>query len=902
MNVFRLIANTRLLALFCCLLFAAVAMQAQNGSITGTVMDNQGAVVPAAKVVLLDQERAGVRNMESTAEGLFMFGSLPPSTYTVTVEAPGFKKWEKKELHLYPGDRLGVTDIVLQVGQVNETVTVEASVATLQTESAKVEGTVTSQQMTELASMDRSFLNMMRTIPGVNGLSFNDVGGGSMNINGQRNDQMTFMVDGATNMSFGSQTCCVAVPNLDMIQEMKVITNGATADQGQVGASQVMVVTKSGTKEFHGNVYYYRRHESMNANSWTNNITGTAKGRDRMNQGGLTLGGPLYIPKVFNTSKDKLFFFVSAELWKNLTPSITQATVPTQAERNGDFSQSIRMSDKSVPVLLDPNNLVNGVRQPVPNNFIAVSLRNPDALKLMNVMPLPNITDLTGIQYNFRRVNSSAYRDFLKKSYKIDYNFSEKWRFYGRYSRDRNEAGDPRGMGSFEVDNAGNTLGWAITTKDAWNGVLNATTIITPTTTNEIVLAMSKPNTHGIMDKNGYLRKNLNLTYGLPDMSVVQQDYAPTVSLGGGGLQNAPSLGSTFRILQANPDYSITDNFSKVLTRHTFKLGGTFQLDRTDQSRWGGVPTNGAFNFTQDAVNPGDYDYQYATMLTGGFNTFTQSKKDPEGRFVFHQVEWWAMDTWKVTPTLTLDLGMRFSLYRGVSYYDTKGQSVAFSRDLWDPKQTVRLFGYAPGSKAIDTATGLLYPSFMRGQIVPGSGNIDNGFTVVGKGGTAPHLFPDRGVQFSPRIGIAWQPKFLPKTVIRAGGGVFKNRVAGQIGIDSVMAPPTTRNTILRYGNMRDINASLYNMISPPDVSTIGYTGSGKVPTTVNWNFAVERELPSAVLLTTSYIGSISRNLPYATGMNGRILASELLTNMQPAAPATIPPSSSSYRSACPAS
>ena len=418
MNAFRLITNTRLVALLCCLLFAAVAVQAQNGAITGTVKDNQGAVVPGAKVVLLDQERAGLRNMDSTSEGMFLFDSLSPSTYTVTVEAPGFKKWEKKELHVYPGDRLGVNDIVLQVGQVNETVTVEASVATLQTESAKVEGVVTSQQMTEISNYNRNFLNMMRTIPGVTGLSTSDGVGAMMNINGQRNDEVTFKLDGAINMSFGSQVCCIAGPNVDLIEEVKVVTNGATADMGAVGSSQVMVVTKSGGKEFHGDLYYFRRHESMNANSWTNNITATAKGRDRMNQGGFTLGGPLFIPKLFNTKKDKLFFFVSTEMWKNLTPSNTQVTVPTAAERSGDFSQSIRMSDKSTPVLLDPNNLVNNVRQPVPNNFIAVAFRNPDALKLMNVMPLPTLTtaalNAAGVQYNYYRQNSSAYRDFCR--------------------------------------------------------------------------------------------------------------------------------------------------------------------------------------------------------------------------------------------------------------------------------------------------------------------------------------------------------------------------------------------------------------------------------------------------------------------------------------------------------
>ena len=207
---------------------------------------------------------------------------------------------------------------------------------------------------------------------------------------------------------------------------------------------------------------------------------------------------------------------------------------------------------------------------------------------------------------------------------------------------------------------------------------------------------------------------------------------------------------------------------------------------------------------------------------------------------------------------------MRFSLYQGGTYYDAKGQSTTFSPSLWNPNAVVTLYAYAPNNKAVNPLTGALYPSFMRGQIVPGSGNPDNGFSVTGQNGIPARLMPDQPVMVSPRIGIAWQPKFLPKTVIRVGGGMFRSRVNGNQGMDSVAAPPTTRDTVLRYGNMAAISSALYNLISPPDLSVRGYTGSGKIPLTTNYNFAIERELPLASLLTASYVGSISRYLPYA--------------------------------------
>jgi hypothetical protein len=701
----------------------------------------------------------------------------------------------------------------------------------------------------------------------VTGVSAGDVGGNMANINGQRQDQVAFKLDGMLNMDMGNNSCCSSQVNVDMIGEIKVITNGATADMGTVGSSQVMVVTKSGSKEFHGNAYYYRRHESMNANSWTNNFNNVVRGRDRQNVVGFTLGGPLFIPKLFNTSKEKLFYFVSEEVWKNLTPNQTTATVPTQLERNGDFSQSYHVNNNTPVVLLDPNNVVNGVKQPLSGNFIPLSLRNADAQKFMNVMPLPNFTSSTTYQYNFKLQNSSNYNDKRTQGYKVDYNLSERWRLYMRYSRDYDEQGTPNGLGSFEFDSAGKTMGWNWRHRDAWNTVLNVTTIISPTMTNELFVGGNANKDHQDVDKVTYLRSTLGLIYGLPDPTLVPGGYAPRVTFTGADLPNSPNLGTQRPFFAINSDSQITDNFTKVMTRHTIKVGATFQIDRKDQNPWNGTTAVGAFQFGRDpSNNAADYDYQYANMLTGNFNTFQQIQKVVEGRYVFHQGEWYVMDTWKVRPNLTLDMGLRFAVYQPT--YDSKGQQATFSRDLWNPNQVVKLYGYAAGGKAVDPTTGILYPGFLRGNIVPNSGDINNGFTVVGKNNVPAHLLPYTGIQYAPRIGVAWQPKFLPKTVIRVGGGVFKDRMQSNVGMDAQNSPPTSRTSTLQFGNVADVNSSLFTLISPPGISQSGYTGSGQIPTTYNWNFAVERELPYATLLSASYIGSVSRHLIYLNWIN----------------------------------
>ena len=302
------------------------------------------------------------------------------------------------------------------------------------------------------------------------------------------------------------------------------------------------------------------------------------------------------------------------------------------------------------------------------------------------------------------------------------------------------------------------------------------------------------------------------------------------------------------------------------MTRHSIKVGGNYQMDRKDQDPWGGTNHPGNFNFAKDASNPGDTDYQYANMLIGAFQTFDQIEKVVEGRFVFHQAEWWVMDTWKARPNLTIDLGLRFSVFQPA--YDAKGQLCSFSRDLWDPTKVVSLYGYGAGNKALDPTTGLLYPSFLRETIVVGSGNIDNGFSLSGKNGIPEGLLPYGGLQYAPRIGIAWQPKFLPKTVIRMGVGEFKDRLQGNVTYWGVQGPPTTRSSTLRYGNVSNISSALYNIFSPPSLSQNGYSGSGKVPKTIQWNFAIQRELPGANLLTVTYLGSIARHLIYQSRLN----------------------------------
>jgi hypothetical protein len=340
------------------------------------------------------------------------------------------------------------------------------------------------------------------------------------------------------------------------------------------------------------------------------------RGRDRQNQVGFTLGGPLFIPNLFNTKKDKLFFFVSEELWRNLNPSTTTMTVPTELDRQGDFSPSPRANDVSPVTVLEP---LTG-RAPFPGNLIPRERWNKDMVTLMNMIPLPNYVGET--TYNFRQSNTSGYSDKLIQNYRIDYNATDRWRVYFRFTRDYSESGSPTAMASFEKDKNGTPMGWQVAPKPDFSVLWNVTTIISPTFTNELVMGGQSVMYYYNIDKGQYLRKNLGLSFSLPYPQTLVGDYGPYISFGGTGNNNMPRLGTLLPYHALAHDYNIVDNLTKVYARHTLKTGFTYELNRKDQDTWSGTNHAGRFEFNRDTQNPMDTDYQFANFLTGTYQTF----------------------------------------------------------------------------------------------------------------------------------------------------------------------------------------------------------------------------------------------------------------------------------------
>src|SRR5215470_17103658 len=366
-----------------CLLFISLfafnfSVFAQNtsGSITGVVQDASGAVIPGAQVSLINQEQGvTLRETITNEAGIYLFSALPAATYTVTVELPGFKTYKKTDVKLFVNDKLGMPPIILEVGSQAESVTVEAETVQLETVSAERSGIVTGRQIVDIALNGRDFTRLLKTIPGAPA----DAVSGTTTFNGQRSTQNNFTVDGQTVTDSGVNQQFAYRISMDAIAEFKVSTTSQSAEFGRNSGAQVQVASKSGGAEFHGGGYWFKRHEGWNANSFTNNRTGTPRQIYRFLTTGYNLGGPI--------QKNKMFFFFSHEWGRSKTPPAPRRIiVPTAAERAGDFSQT--RDTAGVPVIIkDP---VTGL--PFQGNIIPSNRITTLGAQVLKWLPMPNVT------------------------------------------------------------------------------------------------------------------------------------------------------------------------------------------------------------------------------------------------------------------------------------------------------------------------------------------------------------------------------------------------------------------------------------------------------------------------------------------------------------------------------
>ena len=363
--------------------------QTTSGSITGNVVDAQHGAVPNAVVTATELEKKFTFNTKSDEVGRFVFTQVPPGTYRISAESPGFKKYDRVGITLNANDKISIGDLVMEVGTVTEQIEVSASAVQLQTESAERSSALVAKQMENIAVNSRSYLDLVKLVPGVvSTVNLQTAGPGglaSISANGTRTNSNQLTINGISNVDTGSNGSVNVTVSLDSVQEFKILTGVYQAEYGRSMGAQISVVTKSGTSEFHGSSYWFHRNDSLNANNWLNNRNGLPRNLFRFNDLGYTLGGPVYIPKILK-SRDKLFFFWSEEFQRQLRPqSAHNITVPTDLERQGDFSKSVDNNGNPFSII-DPN-----THAPFPGNVIPANRLYAPGIALLKLLPEPNV-------------------------------------------------------------------------------------------------------------------------------------------------------------------------------------------------------------------------------------------------------------------------------------------------------------------------------------------------------------------------------------------------------------------------------------------------------------------------------------------------------------------------------
>jgi Outer membrane receptor proteins, mostly Fe transport len=475
------------LALLSFFLVSIASAQTVSGSIVGKVLDSTGSPMADVSIKLTSEDTAASRDLASGHAGDFSFNATPPGLYTLTIEHPGFKRYQKQHIELTASDRLFAGDIRLELGAVTDSVTVRADGASVQITSGERSGIITSEEIQDLTVINRDFATLVELMPGVVANTGAEVpgfaGNTTFNVLGGRTTGNNITIDGlpADNSNAGNVNTYVSI---DSVATVEVKVSNMSAEFGRKPGASIQAVTKSGSQKFHGAMYYLKRHEEFNANNFFNNRLGLPQIPYRVTTVGANIGGPLYIPRLFNKDKSKLFFFFSSEEIREARPqAIRQVTVPTALERQGDFSQSLD-SNRKLIVVNDPT-----TKQPFPANIIPASRINALGQAYLNLLPLPNAFDqnLTLGQYNYQ-YQESLWIPKRTETVRSDYIATTNTRIYGRFGywwEDQTGAAVSAGNSNW---------GWLPNhyTNDSNTSVLSLTHILNSTTVFEANMAVSR--------------------------------------------------------------------------------------------------------------------------------------------------------------------------------------------------------------------------------------------------------------------------------------------------------------------------------------------------------------------------------------------------------------------------
>ena len=823
-----------------------IVAQTSYGSIVGTVADSSGAVVADAQVSLTNTGTNQTQETTSSASGTYSFVNLNPGAYSVTVSKASFATYTQNTIDVQVGGTVRV-NAVLKIGNVGETVTVSAAPAQLQTDSSSLGGVVEGQQVIESPLNGRNVNNLLDFVPGVvpgggtqgstmaNGGSGNFQAGGqtqaiaygNYQIGGGFSGQSLFFIDGVGS-NIAENNVNTLVPTQDAVQEFRVLTNNVSAEFGGFAGGIVQISTKSGTNQFHGNGYEYFRNTVLDANDWFSNHTGLGRSPLHQNQYGANLGGPAW--------KNKFFFFFSWEHESLISASPINATVPTSAEMNGDFSGDPQ-------IIYDPQ-----THSPFPGNIIPSYRIDPTALKIVQLeTPDQSRIKQTPFTTNFfASAPIEGYQD--QYNARIDVNATSKDSIFARYTFWNPHNGDSDPFGT--KTGAGPTGNYTQIGALADNHTFNATTI------GEVHLSYLENYNFQYPLSNGYDMSTISPTYG----TIQQQSQNKQGLLPGLGIQGYGIGAELSQLYWNNNVWGVSGSITKILGRHTIKSGAQWrQILWENYGNSQGLGVNASPFYTSASATDSVDGNALASFMLGIPSSVGISSVGTWHAFL-HTYGLYVTDTFQATNDLTLTGGLRWE------------QPGAYSEEhdldsILQPTAAVTVGGV---SSITNPVTGASVPLTARLAFV-----------------NSPEYPPRREEElhwalFSPRIGLAY--RIGPQTVIRAGYGI--SFLPAELTADSPSASPinsafTGISNTVGQPLLTTVANPLPNGIHLPTGRTqagldaaLGQGISGRIPSQAygysqQWNLAVERAFGTRNTIMVAYAGAKGTHLVLSGGFTG---------------------------------
>ena len=894
--------------LFCVSLFAMVASAAWAqgifATLTGVITDPSQSVVAGAKVTLRNIESGTTRETASNGDGYFTFASVPVGTYSVTVEAPGFKTHKEDAIRLGGGDQRNV-NIPLAVGGSTETVEVSGvqdfTVAAVDT--GEKSFTLETKELQNFTQVGSNAAEYIKIVPGFGiangtqnksnyngqtiGINANGDSGSqsplnnAFSYNGLPTNSLDIVSDGAHVSDPGCNCDTPVNPNSDFLQEFKVLTSNFSAEE-QKGPVVITSVTKSGGNTYHGSAFFSARNHSLNANDWLNNFSGIQQPANSYYYPGGSFGGPVLIPGTnFNKSRSKLFFWTGFEYFhQTLDTGLLRATVPSAGELGGDFSSASILSGEGpktaagiAPGQLNTRGLTafGGTTIPMCSGTPDGTCIDPNMLALAKLFPASNADPSSNGGYNYvqSEIFNQNNRQWVVRG---DYSLSDNTKIFVRYNYQREVQQFPVGLWWRNGDQVPYPTPIQGKNKsNSWAGTI--THVFSPSMTNETVMAytfVGFPNVFADPSKvdrstvgYGYTGLFNNGVKQIPSFGNFGPSEAALVFNPGGFEAGGPSQG-----LYANKWMpSVSDTLTKVIGTHTFKAGFFYEWIRNAQ------PANG-FTNGEALVSVGNtftYGNEYADLLTGNLNQYQDQNFNRLNDISYNTYEFFGQDSWKATRRLTLEFGMRFTHF--TPWVDDEN----FGYSIFDPS----VYTAGGGSACASSPTFCGFEWKAKDSSVPLGG------------------FPTRKMFYQPRLGAAYDIFGTGNTVLRGGwgrfyyhSGQFTNGLDASAGVAGANIGPTNWFTpgstcSNPSGPLLASNLSCINVAASPASPSAVDSKDDKQPYTDSWSFTISQRTPWQSRLEAAYVGNRSRDLPNAGGFGSNLNLVPVGAMLSPTDPVT---------------